>query len=127
MIANAVITLLLNSPVTTYVDDRIEPNILKQEMIYPAIYVSSDRMAKLNVRTPEAVYTGVIEVGVYSQGYGEIGAIVKAIQDALDDFDGIVGEVGLRVMRGNDTGDKFDPQVEKHVKIIEFEAVAQVK
>lgn len=127
MIVNAVINLLKNSPaISSLVADRIEPNIIKQDAVYPAIYVSSDRMSKLNCRIDSGIRNGVLEVGVYADSYKQILAIVEAVRSVLDDYEGASAGVGISIQRGVDTGDKYDDQEKKHVKVIEYDALAQI-
>lgn len=128
MITKAIIQLLLTSSgVTTLVGDRIEPNVLKQDGEYPAVYVSTDAMSKPQCRTDVGVRIGTIEIGVYGDTYAVVKQVIKAITEKLDDFDGIINGVGINIGRGKDTGDKFDVQEKKHVKILEYEAVAQIQ
>jgi hypothetical protein len=128
MITKAIIQLLMESPqVTALVGDRVEPNILKEDQEYPAIYVSTDAMSKPQCRTDIGVRIGTIEIGVYGNTYAVVKQVVAALTKKLDDFQGSVSGVGINVGRGRDTGDKFDPQVKMHVKIIEYDAVAQIQ
>ena len=128
MITTAIKQILLaSSAVTALVDDRIEANVLKNDEIYPAIYVSADAMAKPACRTDIGVRIGTIEIGVYASSYAVVKQVVAAITDALDDYDGNVSSVGINIGRGKDTGDKFDVQVKMHVKILEYEATAQIQ
>lgn len=127
MIVKAIINLLKNnSGISTLVADRIEPNIIKQEATYPAIYVSSDRMSKLNCRVDSGIRSGVLEVGVYADSYKQTHDIIEAVRSVLDDFEGTSAGVGICIQRGVDTGDKYDDQEKKHVKIIEYDAIAQL-
>lgn len=128
MITKAIKEILLASiDVTSIVSNRIEANILKNDEVYPAIYVSSDAMSKPQCRTDIGVRIGTIEIGVYASSYLVVKQVVSAITKALDDFDGVVSNVGINIGRGKDTGDKFDDQVKMHVKILEYEAVAQIQ
>lgn len=127
MIVNAIIGLLKNNAgITGKVNNRIEPNILKQDAIYPSIYVSSDRMQKLSCVVDKGVRSGVLEVGVYADSYKETHEITEIIRTVLDDFQGSSAGVGISIMRGVDTGDKYDDMAKKHVKIIEYDAVVQI-
>lgn len=127
MIVKAIINLLkTNTGITNLVADRIEPNIIKEEAKYPAIYVSSDRMQKLNCRVDAGIRSGVLEVGVYADTYKQTHDIIEAVRAVLDDYEGISAGVGISIMRGVDTGDKYDDQEKKHVKIIEYDAIAQL-
>ena len=127
MIVKAIINLLKNdSGIIALVSDRIEPNIIKQDAIYPSIYVSSDRMQKLNCRVDSGIRTGVLEVGVYADSYKQTHDIIEAIRAVLDDYEGTSAGVGISIQRGVDTGDKYDDQDKKHVKIIEYDAIAQI-
>ena len=127
MIVKAIINLLKNNAaIIGKVNDRIEPNILKQDAIYPSIYVSSDRMQKLSCVVDKGVRSGVLEVGVYADSYKETHEITEVIRTVLDDFQGSSAGVGISIMRGVDTGDKYDDMAKKHVKIIEYDAVVQI-
>ena len=127
MIVKAIISLLKNSSaISSKISDRIEPNIIKENTIYPSIYVSSDRMQKLSCVVDKGVRSGVLEVGVYADSYKETHEIIEAIRTVLDDFQGSSAGVGISIMRGVDTGDKYDDQEKKHVKIIEYDAVVQI-
>ena len=127
MIAEAIIKILLASAdITSLVGNRVEPSILKLSKIYPSIYVSSDRMSKPACSRPNGLRIGAIEVGVYADTYRETGAIIEAIRKTLDDFEGMVQSVGIRIQSGQDTGDKYDDIENKHVKIIEYDAAVQI-
>lgn len=127
MIVKAIIGILSNTEaVTDLVGDRINPNIIKEGSSYPAIYVSSDRMTKINCRNDNGTRNGIIEVGVYGDTYASVRNIIEAIRNVLDDFDGVSNNVSICIMRGVDTGDRFDDIAKKHVKIIEYDALAKV-
>lgn len=127
MIEKAIIEILLsNTAFANLVGNRVEPNIIKQTTTYPAVYVSGYRMEKLKCTANQGIREGTIEIGVYSDTYGNMTSIIEAIRASLDDFNGTVSGVGINIMRGIDTGDKYDDQEKKHVRIIEYDAFAQV-
>lgn len=128
MITAAFIQKLLSSSVVTdLVGDRINPNVIKPESEFPAIYVFSDRMEKQACYDSEGAREGVVEIGVYAKTYPSAHNIMQAIRQSLDDFTGIVGNVGIMIMRGKETPDQFDEDGAMHIKIIEYDAVAEPK
>ena len=131
MIAKAITQVLLaNSGVSALVGNRIDANILKQDTAYPAIYVSTSRMSRLGCSKDSGIRQGVIEVGVYADSLNMAGTIAEAIRSALDEFEGVVAgftpQVAINIMSAQDTGDKYDDQAKKHVKIIEYDAIGQI-
>lgn len=128
MITKAFIQKLLNTPgVTNLVDDRIEPNVIKDGTRYPAMYVFADRMTHQGCYDPMGAKTGIVEIGLFTKTYTEAYELMKAVRAALDDFTGIVSNVGIMIMRGEEVADRYDEDSETHIKVIEYEAVAEPK
>ncbi|MCE7038991.1 DUF3168 domain-containing protein [Dyadobacter sp. CY312] len=128
MITTAIIQKLVATPeLTAIVGDRINPNIIKANSAFPAIYVFCDRMEKQGCYDAAGVKEGVVEIGVFAKSYNEARLIIQAIRTALDDFTGIVNNVGLLMMRGKEVSDEYDEKKELHIKVIEFDAVAEPK
>ncbi|WP_162242732.1 hypothetical protein [Dyadobacter sp. Leaf189] len=109
------------------VEDRVQPNIIKAGTHYPAVYVFTDRMTKLGCYGPGETRMGIVEIGVFAESYGQAYNLMKAIREALDDFSGIVNNVGITIMRGEEVADQFDEKSETHIKVIEYEAIAEPK
>lgn len=128
MITKAFIEKLLATPaLTALVGDRIKPNVIKPGTPYPAIYVFSDRMEKQGCYDSEGAKEGVIEIGVYGKSYGEAYDVMQAIRASLDDFTGIIDNVGILIMSGREVADQYDEQGEIHLKVIEYDAIAEPK
>lgn len=127
MIATAIIKLLIDSTqVSDFVGDRVEPNVLKNDAVYPSIYVLTDKMEKPACQHNSKIRVGTIEIGVYADRYGLAGNVIGAIREALDEYSGFVSGVGLTIMGGKESTDLFDEKDNVHVKTIEYEAVAQI-
>lgn len=126
MITEALITKLLSADsVTDLVDDRIYPNIVKANSDLPAVYVFSDRMSKQGCYDSQGSKTGMVEIGVLAETYEDAYDIMKAIRDELDEFSGIVNSIGIAILRGDETTDQYDEDKKTHIKVIEYEAIAQ--
>lgn len=126
MITEAFIDKLSLEPsVTSLVGRRIYPNIIKTEAELPAVYVFSDRMSKQGCYDAEGSKTGMVEIGVFAKDYTNACDVMKAIREVLDDFAGIVNNVGIAIMRGEETTDQYDEEKTTHIKVIEYEAIAQ--
>ncbi len=126
MITTAIINrLLATSGVTSIVSTRIQPNIIKPGTPYPAIYVFSDRMNKLECFNPGGTRMGIIEIGVYTKSYPESHDLMQAIRASLDDFKGVIDNLGIDISRGQETADQYDEESETHIKVIEYEAIAE--
>ena len=70
---------------------------------------------------------GVVEIGIRASDYTQARNIMKAVRTALDDFTGIVNNVGIMIMRGEETIDEYDETSETHMKVINYQAVAEPK
>jgi hypothetical protein len=128
MITEAFIDKLLSeTTVNAVLDGRIYPNIIKSDSTLPAVYVFSDRMSKQGCYDSEGSKTGMVEIGVFAKTYTEAYDVMKAIRESLDDFTGIVNNVGIAIMRGEETTDQYDEEKKTHIKVIEYEAIAQPK
>ena len=128
MITTAIIKRLLDSPtVVSLVGDRINPNVIKSNSEYPAMYVFTDRMEKQACYDAAGVKQGVIEIGVFSKTYSNARDIIQSIRNSLDDYTGVANNIGLLVMRGKEVSDEYDEVKELHIKVIEFEAIAEEK
>lgn len=126
MITEAFIDKLSSEPaVTALVGQRIYPNIIKSGAPLPAVYVFSDRMSKQGCYDSEGSKTGMVEIGVFAKNYLDAYDAMKVIREALDDFTGIVNNVGIAIMRGEETTDQYDEEKNTHIKVIEYEAIAQ--
>lgn len=128
MITKAFLDLLHTTPeVYQLVGGRIQPNFIKKGTALPAVYVLSDRMEKLGCYDPQGTHTGILEIGVHAESYVDAQNIVDQIRDALDEFTGTVSNVGIKIMNGQVLGDNSDEDTEVHIKIIEYEAIAESK
>lgn len=128
MITGAFIQKLLSSTaVTALVGDRIKPNVIKPDTPLPAVYVFSDRMEKLSCYTHGGTRTGAVEIGVYSKSYEQSYAVMQAIRATLDEFSGVLNNVGISIMSGKEVSDQYDEESETHIKVIEYEAIAEPK
>jgi hypothetical protein len=126
MITEALITKLITTDsVTDLVEDRIYPNIVKTDSDLPAVYVFSDRMSKQGCYDSQGSKTGMVEIGVLAETYEDAYDIMKAIRDELDDFSGIIDTIGIAILRGDETTDQYDVEKKTHIKVIEYEAIAQ--
>ncbi|QRQ99715.1 tail completion protein gp17 [Dyadobacter sandarakinus] len=126
MISTAVIQKLISTPgINSLVAKRVFPNIIKADAVYPAVYVFSDQMRLINCFQPGTTRSGKIEIGVYAPSYTEAQAIMKAIRDTLDGFEGTVNSVAISIGRGEETTDQYDEETLSHVKTIEYEAIAE--
>jgi len=119
--------LLATSEITDLVGNRIKPNVIKSGTPYPAIYVFSDRMEKQGCFDPRGAKEGVVEIGVYAKSYSEAYDVMQAIRLSLDDFTGIINNVGIMIMGGKEAADQYNEDDDIHLKIIEYEAVAEPK
>lgn len=128
MITPAFIQKLKNTPaISALVADRISPNIIKPGTAYPAIYVFSDRMEKQGCFDPNGAKEGTVEIGVFAKTYSEAYGLMQEIRTTLDDFTGVINNVGIMIMGGKEIADQYDEEGETHVKIIEYEAIAEPK
>lgn len=126
MSTKAIISILMNTPaVTALVGGRIQPNIIKQDTVFPAVYVSTDRMEPLACFSGRGVRMGQVEIGVYANSYAECFGILQAIRAALDDYNGTVAGVGVNIRRGQQVADQFDDTDKMHVMVLEYEAITQ--
>ncbi|MCF2443652.1 hypothetical protein L0657_06765 [Dyadobacter sp. CY345] len=73
------------------------------------------------------VYSGTIEIGVYAVEYGKCVQIMDLVRSILNNFSGMVGNVGISFQRGQETADDYDETGTMSIKVIEFEAYAQIK
>lgn len=119
--------LLATTEVTMLVGNRISPNIIKPGTEYPAIYVFSDRMEKQACYDSKGAKEGVVEIGIYAKSYPEAYDIMQAVRNSLDDFTGIINDVGILIMSGREVADQYEVEGENHVKIIEYDAIAEPK
>lgn len=127
MIEKAIIQLLKQSAgLTALVGNRIYPNIIK-DTVYPAIYVAANRMEKLSCDAPSGVLNGVVEIGVWSPEYQKCYECIQAIRAQLDEYSGLVGNVGITFLRGEEAPDGYDEDVKQHLKSIDYQAFAQIK
>ena len=128
MITTAIIQkLVATTAVTDLVGNRVNPNVIKPNSVFPAIYVFCDRMELQDCYDASGTKQGVVEIGVFAKSYNEARLIMQAIRNALDNYTGIINNVGLLMMRGKEVSDEFDETKELHIKVIEFEAVAEPK
>jgi hypothetical protein len=119
--------LLATTSVTNLVGDRIEPNIIKPKTDLPALYVFTDRMTNQGCYDPMGARTGIVEIGLYAKSYTQAYEVMKAVRIALDDFTGVVNSVGIMIMRGEEVADRYDEDSDTHIKVIEYEAIAEPK
>lgn len=119
--------LLATSGVTAHVGNRIQPNVIKAETPLPAMYVFSDQMTKQACYNPSGTMEGTVEIGIRALDYSQARNIMLAVRNALDDFTGIVNNVGIMVMRGEETVDEYNEESETHMKVINYQAVAEPK
>lgn len=112
--------LLASAEVTALVGSRIEPNIIKQDTTYPAIYVSADQMDALGCYNSNGVEMGTIEVGIYAPNYLNLIAIKSAVRKALDNFAGNVAGFAIDLGRGKEGPDQYDDEQKQNVKVIEY-------
>lgn len=128
MITKAIISVLAgNDGVSAIVGTRIYPNVIKTDSQFPAIAVSADGMEKLSCDNAGGVRMGKIQIFVFASTYQKTHDAINAIRDALDDYAGTVGTVGLTVMSALETSDDYDETRNLHIKVIEYDACAQVK
>lgn len=128
MIAKAVIQLLLaHAELISIVGKRIRPNVIKTTETFPAMYVSSYRMEKLDCDDSSGIYSGVIEIGIFSDKYDQCSQIMSLVRNVLDEYSGLVDNVGITIHRGEEAPDDFDEAVTYHIKVIEYQAYAQIK
>lgn len=113
--------------VTQLVGNRIQPNFIKKGTKLPAVYVLTDRMEKQGCYDSQGSQTGIIEIGVHAEQYSKAVEVVEVIRDTLDDFSGVLNNVGIVIMRGQVLGDDSDEDTDAHIKIIEYEAIAEPK
>ncbi|MCE7071991.1 hypothetical protein LZG74_16870 [Dyadobacter sp. CY327] len=127
MITESIIQLLVqNQQLALRVGDRIEPNVIKPDSFFPAVYVSSYRMQKMPCDNGNGVMTGTIEIGVYSTSYAEAAEIMYLIRTTLDDFSGFINGVGISILNGEQTADDYDEEGARNIQVIEYEAFAQI-
>lgn len=127
MITKSIISILLNAPlVTAKVGTRIFPNIIKQESEFPAVYVSTDRMETIGCMVDEGERQGTVEIGAYADTYMEAHSIISAIRTVMDNYTGSSNNVAIAIFRGIEVTDQFDDVAKKHVKVIEYSAIAEI-
>lgn len=127
MIEKAIIQLLLQSlTLKGIVEDRIYPNIIKKP-VYPAVFVAANRMNKADCDRDMGLKIGVVEVGVMGGDYLKCLNAIIAIREKLDEFSGMVGNVGITFLSGEEVPDGYDEETEVHLKSIEFQAYARIK
>ncbi|MCF0060121.1 hypothetical protein MUK70_12795 [Dyadobacter chenwenxiniae] len=127
MIEKAIIQLLLQSlPLKAIVDTRIYPNIIKRA-VYPAVFVAANRMNKVDCDADMGLKTGVVEIGVMGADYLKCLNAIIAIREKLDEYSGMVGNVGITFLNGEEAPDGYDENTEVHLKSIEFQAYARIK
>ncbi|SDE82657.1 Protein of unknown function [Dyadobacter soli] len=128
MITKAFLDLLHTTPeVSQLVDGRIQPNFIKKGTALPAVYVLSDRMEKQGCYDSQGTHTGILEIGIHAETYEEAQDVVDAIRNTLDEFSGTVSNVGIVIMNGQVLGDNSDEDTEVHIKVVEYEAIAEPK
>jgi hypothetical protein len=126
MITKAVIAILrADVAVTALVGNRVRPNVLKTDELYPAICVNTYRMEDLNCDDSAGVKNGVIEVWIHAVEYTQCAQIMAATKAALNDFSGISQGVAIRVLRGQQAPDDYDDTKNLNIQVIEFEAYAK--
>jgi hypothetical protein len=127
MITESIIQLLVENPqLASKVGDRIEPNVIKPNSEFPAVYVSSYRMQKIPCDNGNGVRQGIIEIGVYSESYADAAEIMEIIRNTLDDFSGFIDGVGISILNGEQTADDYDESGTRNIQVIEYEAYAQI-
>jgi hypothetical protein len=127
MITSSIIKILLDNPqISAIVGKRIRPNVIKPDEVFPAMYVSSYRMQKMNCDRSE-VHTGVLEIGVHALEYTKCAELIRLTRNVLDDFSGMVGNVGISILQGEQTPDDYDETGTRNIQVIEYEAYAQIK
>jgi|GEM_PF-7016251 len=128
MITTAIIALLRESTeLNAIVGARIRPNVIKANEVFPAMYVSSSRMARMGCDDSTGIKTGVVEIGIHAEKYEQCVSAMTAIRAKLDDFSGVKDGVGITILNGEELPDEFSENAERSIKIIEFEAYAQIK
>ena len=137
MIGEAVIQLLFQDTVLSgLVAKRIRPNVVKTDDLKTggaAISVLDYRMEKMGCDDSSNVYNGVLEIAVYSTDYKLAVKVIKNIRRVMDDYSGFItlvsgeGVVGLTISRGEGTPDDYDESGTTHIKVIEYEAYAQIQ
>lgn len=126
MIELAVIKLLLqNADLKVIVGERIYPNIVKKP-VYPVVYVAANQMERMGCDNDFGVKSGIIEIGVLGSDYVKCLNAIVAIRQQLDDFSGRIGNVGISILKGQETPDGYDEDTEVHLKTIEYQAYARI-
>lgn len=127
MITKAVIQLLLaDATIAAILADRVFPSIIKQGVVFPAVYVTSASMERIPCYGTNSVYEGAIEIGVYALRHVQATEIIDQIRAVLDEFDGVSAGVSLSIMSGKESNEQYDEDASAHVKTIEYNAVAQI-
>lgn len=128
MITKSVIKLLTgNAQLAAIVGKRIRPNVIKPNEVFPAMYVSSYRMQKMACDNGNGVMTGVIEIGIHALEYSKCAEVLALVRAILDDYTGVVGNVGISILQGEQTADDYDETGTHNIQVIEYEAYAQIK
>lgn len=128
MITKSVIQLLLaNTALASIVGTRIRPNVIKPDDTFPAMWVSSYEMQNMPCDNSNGVYSGTIEIGVQALEYGKCVQVMDLVRSSLNDFSGTVGNVGISFMTGQETADDYDETGTRSIKVIEYQAYAQIK
>jgi len=127
MITKAVISLLASSTsISALVSTRIYPNVIKTDSAFPAIAVSTDSMGKLGCDDAAGVKMGRIQIVIFASTYAAVYNILTAVRSLLDEYSGKVSGVGLTIIAEGETPDDYDEVSKMHIKVIEYEACAQV-
>ena len=127
MIAEAVIDKMYSDSEITDLIKTIDPDIIKENPTYPASYVSDSSMESIGSFSDEGIKTGVIEIGIYADTYEQCNNAARKVRQKLDNFHGMVSNVAIRIGRAEMQPDAYDEQAGKHVKVIEYQAEAQIK
>jgi hypothetical protein len=128
MITSSIIKLLLdNQQLAAIVGNRIRPNIIKPNEVFPAMYVSAYRMQKMGCDNASGVQTGILEIGVHALEYRKCAEVIRLVRETLDDFSGFVGNVGISILQGEQTADDYDETGTRNIQVIEYEAYAEIK